>query len=316
MALIFIEGFEDYGANAGIQTHWEVPLRTLPSLVSGRFGGSALERPIWNDDSVEYTTGTITELFLGMAIKLDTLPSVSTVVGGFKHSTEARTPASVSVLADGSIQLDIDGNVETSASGVITAATWHYVELHILVGSTLACRVDEAVVATFSGTTGATLLNQVYLFDASTAHDTTLTIDDLYIDDNAYIGSIRIDSLSGTMADAGLGSATVLAVRPIVPTLSEFVSVSFGLGATFHTPPADVHTVLPSRLEWTSLSDTASWDMYGISVPPPEPPVNTYKRLMPARSILIVEENPDLSLPWTPTTVDLFSTTRQILDKT
>lgn len=238
----FLESFESYREGQGrgyIDSAWSLGWRDKPTLVAGRNGGQALQR------QTTRSTGEITflprslssdDLYFGSAIHTDVLPNSEDVLLYFKdiQLNAVGIYAVATLLSDGKIRLDCNGLTATTAAAVITAATWHYVEIHMDVDNvgTFELRVDEVVQATINGDTEDGI-NHVWRIGIIGKHSSSdvapsiLTYDDMYLGDSTsggdYIGDMEVDMVhlsgDGSADEINRGG---LAPYPINDTMDDW----------------------------------------------------------------------------------------------
>lgn len=264
MSLIFMDGFDNYDeAVAGIRPRWELGYRERPLFAAGRFGGRAVQRPtIRSDGNIQVSVLPSAELFFGVAVKSVTLPITSDRLAYITSTIDSTILGEVTLLASGAVRLDINGLTATSGVSVITANTWHYVELRLKADPTTGVfeiRIDEVVKATISGDTGSDDINRCGI---SGPHGEdggdvppVVYFDDVYVADTAvgtgtgwtstYAGSIRVDTLANTgavtpvlevgkVANGGVPGTVVTPPDPLIQYISGFSSEDMsdiGLGA-------------------------------------------------------------------------------------
>lgn len=229
MALLFIEGFDNYGTTinavpspAGVMRlrtylNW-MSSETYARIVAGRLGGYAMLRG-WSAASsttcVRSTVNTDPTLVCGFAMKLSNLEA-SNIIVSFNYSTVAgvhiksRSDGELDIYRQGSSS---DEYVATSNGAGLTTDTWYYIELKVYVHATAGTyelRVNGVNVCSGGGVdtrprTGATTYtySHVVMFPAWTHTGNTIIIDDWYILNGA-------DSVNSDF----LGDSRVVTIRP------------------------------------------------------------------------------------------------------
>lgn len=198
MAITWIDGFDLYSATVGLSARY-TGISGTPSLVTGRFGGQAVNTSTTTAFSVPFTATST--LAIGMAINANS--------SAFRTTGEAfmRLRNAGTIICE--IGLDVNGaikfgrtdfttnNIVSSANGTILSATWYYVEIEFTRnGSTGAVNiyVNSVLVATASGVnTGASNIdNLLFQQDVGGA----VSIDDLYVANVATkLGERRVEVL-------------------------------------------------------------------------------------------------------------------------
>jgi hypothetical protein len=212
MTTLFLDGFDLYddGLNrTHVANAWDVGWRDKPTITTGRYGGKALQQQTTrNKGKVKRTIIFNTaNVFMGVAVKTSVLPPSEVILAGITSTTIYGYHASCTLLTDGKLRLDVNGLTVTTATAVITAATWHYIELNLdtAVSGSFEVRVDGVVKASVSGDTdgGIEIINAIGLtgFWKPSVHGTlpTILFDDVYAGDDGasggYLGDIRVDYL-------------------------------------------------------------------------------------------------------------------------
>ncbi len=131
MALQFMEGFDRIGVGADLLPKWQEsnPSGTFPA---GRFGGQSIDLDVGQFMVAPCTDpGTSNKIIVGMALKIPTLGN------GILLSFRDRNSVlmTFNLNTDGTFDFD-SGSVVFTTTGVITAATWHYVEVKVLFHAT------------------------------------------------------------------------------------------------------------------------------------------------------------------------------------
>lgn len=126
MTMLVIEGFEGFGTTGNATT---LPTKlpgsdTSLGIVAGEHGGFALETGGINE-KIFISIPNTEEIVLGFNFKMNTLSFERIIFlreGGTKN-------LGIVMLADGSLRVERTATtLSTSAPGVITADTWHYIE--------------------------------------------------------------------------------------------------------------------------------------------------------------------------------------------
>lgn len=200
MAIVWMDGFEDYSASNGFLAGAYITLPTnITYGIAGRYGGKLLHM----DNALQFLqkalaqTDTVT---VGIAAK-----TVSATNNPFFQYRDANglvlctafisPTGAISVVRGSSYTTNI---LVISDSGAFTFGVWNFVEIeftrHASAG-VIAIHVNGAQVASATGVnSGASPVGAVFLGDPS---NSPTEFDDYYITDTASrIGEIRIDSIA------------------------------------------------------------------------------------------------------------------------
>jgi hypothetical protein len=237
MSLLYIDGFDHVSA---IRDKWPiVGHATNPTFIAGRNGGQALaHQPTTVKHNYLCTDfQPSTTVFVGCAIKMPAFNAAPTelmmignspIVAAEQRERElARgnaakaTHAKCILNSNGSITLEVGTLTVTSATGVVVANTWHYIELKLFefTSGTFECRVDEVVVATITGNTNnpSSVSDHLYITPVTVETSNTIYYDDMYIANslgtinNSYLGDVRVDTHYPTsVPDVYAGGGTPL----------------------------------------------------------------------------------------------------------
>jgi hypothetical protein len=129
MALLFMDGVDHYTTTTAMAKKWDTVDVAAIETTGGRFGGGSIRMASTNDIDKDITLSTT--LVVGFAIKIDGLPNGSLNLMDFSES--AIDQVDINLLASGALHALRGGTVfGTTAGGVITTDTWHYVEIKII----------------------------------------------------------------------------------------------------------------------------------------------------------------------------------------
>ena len=262
MTILFLDGFDLYDDGYN-RTHvvnaWDVGWRDRPAITTGRYAGKALQQQATrNKGKVRRTVAfTTANVFMGVAIKTSTLPPSEVILTGITSTTIEGYHASCTLLTDGKLRLDVNGLTVTTATVVITAATWHYIELNLdtAVSGSFEVRVDGVVKASVSGDTEGDIdiINAIGITGFwHPSVDGTLPVilfDDVYAGDDTnsggYLGDVRVDYL--VVDNANIPIADV----PGYPLNTAYPLTGLGDWATSATIVAGSGPELPAS-DWRS----------------------------------------------------------------
>lgn len=207
MALLFIDGFDHY-VSAEIARKWSTNNNCSISSSGRRVGSKALSGSGSNyvEKTLPSAINTIVVGFAYNCTNFETAEILSFTVGGSAQVT-------LTINSNGSISvyrgLSSDTLLGTSASGIVTASSWPYIEFKVFINDstgTYEVKINESTV--LSGT-GADTKQQassgadtIKLMPGSTSFSGI--VDDLYIDDANFKGDCRID----TLMPSGAGATT------------------------------------------------------------------------------------------------------------
>lgn len=218
MALIFVDGFDVYngvGINTGLRAKWSTGDTAGMTMQAGRFGDQCLRSSngsggfpfVYRDLGANYST-----LAFGCAVRIGTMPS-GTFGPQIQFRDGATSQCGFMFQADGSIMAQRgggDGNGGTSlgvtATGLILANTWYYIESEITVhNSTGAMKlfIDGVAVLTLTGLDNAgtanNYANQMRIGGNQSAGALNFEFDDIYVVDAATrLGERRVETLRPT----------------------------------------------------------------------------------------------------------------------
>lgn len=165
MALVKTDGFDMYNgtqANIGLQSKWTTNVLASTSLVTGQFGGQALQCVATTGYWSNNLTATRSAGANGFALRFTTMPSSGSTAMHFMLGSASTAQSGIRVTPTGAIEAfrysNLAGNAGTSlgvsANGVILNNTWHYVEVEWVISSTVGVinvYVDDVAVLTLSG---------------------------------------------------------------------------------------------------------------------------------------------------------------------
>lgn len=209
MSLIFIDGFDHYGA---IRDKWQVASGlTNPTFTAGRFGeGQALVYQASNNSlTIQQSFVSETEVFFGCALFAPGFPG-SAPHSMFRFNNTAGTNlVTVSLNVNGTLTIACGGQSATTIAA-ITNVQYHFIELHYTAkntGGICELRVDEAVVATITGDTTSSTEDDIAIFSFghNGSNAPAYRFDDLYIlnadgaENNGFLGDVRITTLAANL---------------------------------------------------------------------------------------------------------------------
>lgn len=264
MAVVYVEGFDAYNGLAGNPGSasaggWAASSTTYQLLAAGRFGGQAYYKN--NNGTLTGSTTGITGVgvsqgCLGFAINFvaiaATRPVVSLVTPG------AATGLLIFTTAAGAIQIYRNTNVTgggtllgSSADGIVTLNTWHYIEMEFVVSDTVGSinvYLNGGNVISVSGvdtraSTTSSLLGTIVFGDygSSSGGAGAYYIDDIYITDTA----------------TRLGEQKVETLRPSADTAQKQWTASTGADNF-----AMLDETLMSNTDFVSANTVGAYDLY------------------------------------------------------
>lgn len=316
MALIFMEGFDDgLMPQKGWVGTWSPS--NYPSLVTGRFGGKAMQEGYIVGVQRSYGTPPTGTVIVGCAV----MPSVSTTAMTFLTHGMARLKVTVS----GNLALcrsDTDAQVAISPSAVWPAGNiWRFVELKLII-STGVCevRVDGVVVLSGTVPTAASVASLIF---PNQSNGNYISIDDVYVLDttgttnNNYLGDVRVQTILPSSDGANLamtpdsGTAHFSRVNEATPDTTSYVtSTSAGVKESYKYQQLTANT---SSVYGVAVTTYASKDApvaaglatlvrLGVT-----DYVNAQSQMLSASWVAgtdLYQARPSDSAPWTPTDVN------------
>lgn len=205
MSILFIDGFDHY-ATAEITRKWNSAggFETIINTTPRRSGSQYLN--ISAGSSSRYVGKTLsgipTTVVVGFAIKIGSYTEHQGIIRLYRS---AAVTCSVQIAADGSIEVrrgNYDGTlIEASAAAVIPLNAWTYIEAKIVIHDSTGTYevrvngisvVDGTGIDTKNETDAGADLMAIFSPGVSGAD---ISVDDLYIDDDAFQGDCRIDAL-------------------------------------------------------------------------------------------------------------------------
>jgi len=217
MAQLLSDGFDVYngvGTNTGLQASWTLSSTTNISMVSGRFGGQAVQYRFGSSSAYAARTFTASaSIGIGYALRMATMPGASPTDPEYMHvnlMSGATYMIGIKITAAGEIQVyrmsgTFGGTSLGTSSVCIFSATWHYIEVGISIHDTtgtVTVKCDGSTVLTLTGQdtrNGApTTVDTIRLGDLYGLAFTDggiYQVDDLYIIDSATtLGEAKIET--------------------------------------------------------------------------------------------------------------------------
>jgi len=201
--ILFSDGCGEYYDTAHISDVWtDVEGSPAVNGSGGRNGGAGIEFSTFEGltRSFPVQTGSV---FCGFAMKLASL-NEDFILTVFRDATAQLTLA---MLASGAIRLVHGATSQDTATGILLADVFHYIELQFLVansGGLFELKVDGVSVLSGSGLDTQTGANAGIdaIFFGSTGSHVLYTLDDVYIlettggsPQDTFLGDIRIDAV-------------------------------------------------------------------------------------------------------------------------
>ncbi len=228
MTIVCIDGFDLYNgvlANTGLLSKWTDNGGSASSIVAGRFGGQALQlnaNTSNTSNNVRTLPASYASLSAGFAFRILSFAGNS---DSFAHmimfADSGTTQCSLRLLADGRLNVSrmtnptsIAASLGTTASPIIVANTWHYVEVEVTISDTVGVfkvYVDGVQVLNLTGldtkTSANATANQIQFYTAGAVHGSTLNdwnYDDLYVTDTATkLGECKVETCRPTADVSG-----------------------------------------------------------------------------------------------------------------
>lgn len=206
MSINFFDGFDLYADAAGLAEQWGVLNTPTVDTNGGRFSQGAVFFNA-NADGIYYTD-SVNQNFVtaGFSFKSNLADFVRCFAWAdvADASTDNNMNAGIVILADGSIIAEGDSgiNLGTSATGVISADTWHWIEIQIerAASGSIEVFVDGASVVSATGDTLESTTNSFFIWGEIQSNATDTYIDDIVIQQDASalpstLGDSRISTL-------------------------------------------------------------------------------------------------------------------------
>jgi hypothetical protein len=250
MTIRLIDGFDLYNgivANIGLAAKWTNMAGSGTLVGAGRFGGQCMRG--WSANPWQRGTVSSTTYSIGVAVRMPNLVITATnyaflmlangTISGSCQMGFNITSAGSIVGLRGSFYNSMNTILGTSPTGVITAGTWHYVEVEVTIGTgtsgSFNVYVDNVLVLAVSGVntaqTGATTTNTIGLMGVCNGN--FLEFDDLYVTDTfTRLGERRVETLAVTADTAdkdwtpSTGSVNYAMVDEIPVNSTDYVSAS------------------------------------------------------------------------------------------
>jgi hypothetical protein len=207
MSIIFMDGFDLYPTIASMNRRgYNSPTSTLQT---GRFSGQCW-RTDFNSNSMYRSIGaSLDNIAVGFAWRISNLANLTTgksIIHFYNGGGGATTICKLGATVDGRLVFgrgDFTTNkICESASGIITANTWYYIELELVratgSGGSINVYLDGALVANLGSTNTGSAAIDAYGFNTE-GMAATADFDDMYICNVATkLGEMRIETLRPT----------------------------------------------------------------------------------------------------------------------
>jgi hypothetical protein len=264
MNVLMIDGFDLYngtGVNTGLQGKWVAGSVGGASLVAGRFGGQGFR--IVAAAGGTYTkplTAASGSICFGLAFKMGSIPAGSpTTLGFFGLKTGATFQCGINIGAAGVIQAYRLSSVVAgtllgaSASGLLVANTYNYLEVEIVL-STSVGRITIYL-------NGGQVLNLTGINTANAGAGTTADTFFLNLDNGGNApSSIEIDDVYVIDTAAKLGERRVETLRPSADTAQKDWTPSTGA-----TNFGVVDDTTADATDYVAASTVGNLDLYDLS---------------------------------------------------
>lgn len=222
MAVILVDGFDLYngtGANTGLQAKWSLisgGTDTGSAMGTGRFSGQDLEiTGALNSDRLFGRSFTATaSLAVGFAFRMSALPASNQFILFFNTTSGAAWQDSLLLTTTGTLTacrntaISTKTDLGTTASQVIFANTWHYLEVELTISDTVGVYkvyVDGVqqlnLTAQDTRNGSPTTVDTIYIGNRGGNPNpaNVLSFDDLYVVDAATkLGERRVETLYPT----------------------------------------------------------------------------------------------------------------------
>ncbi len=211
MALLWVDGFDNYGTTTGsapsptgiIGRNYQLIQGTEASTAirTGRTGLYALDLGVWNANIRKSTTTTNSTFIVGMAFKIAT--SFDNAQPFLLLNDEGTLGLGLYINSSGTIYLRAGSTTVETSTYTLTAGQWAYLEIKVVCSSatnyTYEVRIGQTTIMSGSDTHKGgshSYLNGITLYGYSWHYG--MTIDDLYICDgsgsnnNDFLGNIVV----------------------------------------------------------------------------------------------------------------------------
>lgn len=239
MALIFIDGFDHYSAQADIGKKWSAASSTFPTIstTGGRRGGGCASFPSSATYYAERSIGSTATAIVGIA-----LYRRDTTTGDILRFYEGAT-LHLTLTVDVNYKLRLytgtssGGTLLATGTTTISQSAWTYIELKATIGNSGAYEVKINGVSEFSSGSadtqngGTATMDKVRIGGGPNSY-----VDDVYICDssgstnNDFLGDCRIDTLlptgDGYYTDftPSTGTSHYALVDETAPNTTDYVS--------------------------------------------------------------------------------------------
>lgn len=213
MAVVMVDGFDLYngtGTNTGIQAKWASP--GSASLVSGRFTGQALR--VVNSTTIQRSFTATANLTAGFAIRFNSIPTVNTIFGHLAFKSGGTFQCGLALRLNASLEAfrlsssQAGTSLGASSVSLIAAATWYYLEVEVVISTTVGRItaylggvqvINVTGVNTANAGVGTTADTILFILDNGSTGLTSFDVDDLYLLDAATkLGERRVETLYPT----------------------------------------------------------------------------------------------------------------------
>lgn len=189
MALLGMNGFEDYGTSSDLSSDDYVALIGTLAFETGRIAGRALTMNSFDDDYYHHlATPSTATWYIGFGVKFNSLPSSDSVII-YTRNTSGGEEIRVYLAVGGAIQVRRSGTLLGTSTGTINTGNWDHIVLKVFQNNTTG-----TVELWLNGTkeidlTNVDTLNTVaslkLVHIAAVSASIPIAIDDLYIGDDS-----------------------------------------------------------------------------------------------------------------------------------
>jgi hypothetical protein len=191
-----MEGFDHYGVSLLAAKGWALSGQASASMVSGRFGGQALNNSTNNNSAyVRSLTAAAATIIIGFAFKTDSPTNNPTILQWTSGRLVMGTSGGNHVL----LAQNAGGTTIGTGTTNIVANTWYYIEIKNVVGTSGTIEVHlngateiASTVGNF-GTTNNTSIQTFYSpFTGNNTYDDFYVCNGLGSTNNNFLGDVRV----------------------------------------------------------------------------------------------------------------------------
>ena len=199
MAIVFIDGFDHYGATSHISRKWNTVSGSGISLITGRFGtGNALKTGT-NSSTLALGLTSGATFYVGVAYQ--NISGDPATILSFKDGTTVQCGLAITsggfLYAYRSSTATVLGYASTS----IKMMQWNYIEIKVTISDAAGAfevRLNgntSPIINLSSVDTKATANASANSFELAQGSNVDVAYDDIYVSDSAFLGDVRVQTL-------------------------------------------------------------------------------------------------------------------------